>query len=325
MTPNIFDRALADEPPLRIDTEQIALRGEAALRRRRRLAVLSVAVTAAIITLGAALIPDLAGKDTATPHQAPEAGTVDLNPEQPAESTPDLRRWEDALAAAPDGAIVPVNIANRIENSVGNPANYTTPPGLYGVISFAPGAADLPAPVDAGGLPTLNPEEAVRVAWQTPPGDAVNGTSTLTRPRPEILSMLTINGPREVPVWRFDVEGSTVTVTALAIDPAYLVMPNGMPPAEMSSTSLAQQVDDRTITITVAGAADGCGKEYQAHAVAGSRAIAVVVKTIQRPRVGACTDNTVYRELTLTLDEPMGERALIGVDGHAMYVQPAAK
>jgi hypothetical protein len=262
----------------------------------------------------------LAGCGPGGPSTAMTAGpgAVVQNPD----AVSHLQRWEDALAAAPEGAIIPVAGANLMENSVGDPATFVTPLGLNGVIAIPPEAAGLPMPVDPGGLPTLGAGEAARAAWQPSGEDAANGTATLLRPRSETLSMLTTNGARVVPVWRFDVESSTVTVTALAIDAAYLVTPNGMPEATPSSTDIAQQLDDRTISVTIAGAADGCGQEDRPHVSEGTQAIAMFVETVTSSADGPCTANTVYRTVPLTLERPIGDRILIGVDGGAMYIEP---
>lgn len=321
MDADIFERGLAGEPALRVDPDQVAQRGAAVLRRRRTIAVSMIAASAAVIALGAALVPRTANDASATPDQTSSTSVT-----VPYEiGGPVLQRWEQALADAPLGALIPVDSVNRIENSVGDPASYSVPPGLWGVVSLALEAGDPPAPVDPGGLPTVGALDAIQAAWPPRDSNPDNGTATLTRPRVETLALLTTTGPRDVPVWRFDVQGSTVTVTAIAISPVYLITPYGMPGAESDTTTVVQQSDDRTVTVAVVGSAKECGIEYRPRAEESIRVIELTVELIKSSTNGPCTEQLVRHELSVTLDKPVNDRIVVGTDGKAIFVQPPTR
>ncbi len=235
-----------------------------------------------------------------------------------------LELWERVLAAAPAGSLVPVVGVDDLENTLGDPTTYVTPPGLAGgSITLAPGSGTSP-PADAGGLSVVDAETAARAAWQFPDSRPANGTSVLHHPRWERRPMLTTDGPVDVPVWRFDVERSQVTVTAVAVDVRYLVTPRGMP--EDSPARRARLVAERVVEFSYAGAPEGCGKDFETHAVEGAYAVTVAVETITAGfGVGSCGSAAEFRTMTVELPSPLGNRVLVGPDGQAVFVADAPR
>ena len=131
--------------------------------------------------------------------------------------------------------------------------------------------------------------------------------------------MLTTDGPVEVPVWRFDVERSEVTVTAVAVDVRYLVTPRGMP--EDSPARRAHLVAERVVEFSYAGASEGCDKDFRTHALEGAHAVTVAVETITSGfGIGSCGMAAEFRTMTVELPAPLGDRVFVGPDGQAVFV-----
>lgn len=247
--------------------------------------------------------------------------TSDLDIVRPAAAEM-LELWERALAAAPPGALVPVVGVNDLRSTVGDPGTYETPSGLAGgIITFHPGT-DRSAPERAGDLPVVAPEAAARAAWQSPDSERSKGASVLRNPRWEQRQMLTTVGPVDVPVWRFDVERSHITVTAVAIDARYLITPRGTP--DDSPARRAQRTGDRTVDFAFAGAPENCHKEYRAHAVEGVHSFTVAVETLTSSAFGSCGMSAEYRMLTVELQSPIGERVFVAPDGQPVFIAGSA-
>jgi hypothetical protein len=73
--------------------------------------------------------------------------------------------------------------------------------------------------------------------------------------------------------------------------------------------------EDRRIDIvyTISGVASGCERKGTASADESEAAVAVrAVKSVTTDRDRACTEELGYVEESVTLDEPLGDRALVG-------------
>ena len=131
----------------------------------------------------------------------------------------------------------------------------------------------------------------------------------------------TSQGPAEAPLWVFTIEGTDVRVTRVAVDPSVTVVPppyNADHPPEGVSIDLATGTPgSRKLTVSFIGAEKPgdapCGADYTAEAVESDLAVVVIVIEHANPTATACRDVGKTRTATVTLADPLGERAVLEV------------
>ena len=135
----------------------------------------------------------------------------------------------------------------------------------------------------------------------------------------------TSRGTAEVPVWVYSLQGTSVRITRVAVDASVTVDPPPWnaddPPVGISISSAAGTPDSRDLEVGFTGAKDSgpCGQDYTAEAIESELAIVVIVtgRPIVKPdetgEVTGCRLVGFGRTAAVTLDEPLGERAVLEV------------
>ncbi|WP_324783798.1 hypothetical protein [Streptomyces sp. H51] len=158
---------------------------------------------------------------------------------------------------------------------------------------------------------------------QSSPG----GTATPAQPAATVegavfgLAAHTVDGrPALVPSWLFEVRApgarDTVTVTRTAVDPEYLASgaPSGAPSATAAPRGVkvdGYSADDRELTVTFTG---GVCADYEATASESPDRVTVTVTETPWPDKVCIKIAKEYRKV-LHLDEPLGDRTVVGSDG----------
>lgn len=145
-------------------------------------------------------------------------------------------------------------------------------------------------------------------------------------------TFVTDRGRRRLPAWQFWFKRVARPASVLALAPPDLFTPPGLqelgPPGTGNSIEDSARVDrsGKVITISFIGAHAGnrpCDASYSARAVAGRRAVAFTIRTIQAPAPPntICAAVGYTRTAVVHLDKPLGARVLIsGTDGGAIPV-----
>ncbi|MEU5097170.1 hypothetical protein [Streptomyces sp. NPDC020996] len=163
---------------------------------------------------------------------------------------------------------------------------------------------------------------------EAPCGQSSPGaTATSARPAATVegavfgLAAHAVDGrPALVPSWLFEVRPpgarDTVTVTRPAVDPEYLV--SGTPSGAPSATAAPRDVkvdgysaDDRELTVIFTG---GVCADYEAKASESPDKVTVTVTETPWPDKVCIMIAKQYRKV-LHLDEPLGDRTVVGSDG----------
>ncbi|MGW5047979.1 hypothetical protein [Streptomyces griseoluteus] len=119
-----------------------------------------------------------------------------------------------------------------------------------------------------------------------------------------------------VPSWLFEVRGSAArgafTVAHPALDPTYLASPtpSAEAPKERGVTVAGYRAEGRKLTVRFLG---GVCAEYRAAARESAGRVTVTVTEKRRP--GNCVAIGKEYVRTVTLDAPLGDRAVVGADG----------
>ena len=131
----------------------------------------------------------------------------------------------------------------------------------------------------------------------------------------------TSDGPAEAPVWVFTLDGSDVRLTRVAVDDSVTVNPPPWnaenPPIGVSIDGANVHPDDKKLTVSFAGAAEGadkpCGADYTAETLESELAVVVIVVADPNPAANACPLIGAYRTATVTLVKALGKRAVLEV------------
>lgn len=131
----------------------------------------------------------------------------------------------------------------------------------------------------------------------------------------------TSQGPAEAPLWVFTIDGTDVRITRVAVDPSVTVMPPPYnadhPPAGLSVDFAVGNADSAKLTVSFVGAVKAgdqpCGADYTAEAVESDLAVVVIVTERANPTPASCTAVGKTRTASVTLDAPLGKRAVLEV------------
>lgn len=129
----------------------------------------------------------------------------------------------------------------------------------------------------------------------------------------------TTRGPATAPIWEFNVKGSAVKVTRVAIDAAQIVpsLEEGDPELSPPMDSASGTVGGKELTVAFVGAPNPgdqpCGEDYTAEAVESDLAVVVIVTRHPHvpPEAGACAAVGARRTATATLAAPIGDRVVL--------------
>lgn len=273
-----------------------------------------------VIGLGACALVPGAGGDLARQRQ---------------QAHEELDRWAAAVAAAggQQGFSVTDSQTGQIgdwELAVGSNNKATLYAGLVEAAAKLP--ADLPPPGevrwDDGSTLQVSLISAAQALEEIKADKSDCGSCTLTplKVTGATLSsgkVSTSRGPATVPIWEFDVEGTAVKITRVAVAPAETVTvspppwdPNN-PPAGIWIESATGSPSSRELTVTFIGApkpaSEGCGADYTGEAVESSLAVVVIVIEHRNSLPGACRAVGAERTATVQLAAPLGDRAVLEV------------
>ncbi len=128
-------------------------------------------------------------------------------------------------------------------------------------------------------------------------------------------------GPAEAPLWVFTIDGTAVRVTRVAVDPSITLVPppfNADHPPEGVSIDLAVgTAESRKLAVSFIGAEktgdQPCGADYTTEAVESDLAVVVIVFEHRNTTGAVCRDVGKTRTATVTLDAPLGKRAVLEV------------
>lgn len=128
-------------------------------------------------------------------------------------------------------------------------------------------------------------------------------------------------GPAEAPVWVFTIDGTAVKVTRVAVDESITVVPPPWnandPPVGLSIEAASGTPESAELTVSFTGAVEGrskpCGADYTAEAVESDLAVVVIVVERRNGASGACTLVGRTRTAGVTLESPLGNRAVLEV------------
>ncbi len=131
----------------------------------------------------------------------------------------------------------------------------------------------------------------------------------------------TSQGPAEAPLWVFTIEGTDVRVTRIAVDPSITVVPppyNADHPPDGLSIELAVGTSGSSkLTVSFIGVVkagdQACGADYTAEAVESDLAVVVIVIEHRNLVQATCTLGGKTRTASVTLDAPLGSRAVLEV------------
>jgi hypothetical protein len=143
----------------------------------------------------------------------------------------------------------------------------------------------------------------------------------------------TTRGPATAPIWSFAIQGTTATVTRVAIANSVIVSPLPWDPIFSSIglhlDSAVGALGSKEVTVSFIGAPDpgdkSCGEDYSAEAVESDLAVVVIVARRPHLTIGACSAVGARRTATATLVDVLGARVVLNVqDGQPvpMIVSP---
>ena len=290
----------------------------------RRLGIVATAALAVGLS-GCSL---LAADDSATLHQQAQAN---------------LTRWADAVAAA--GGQTAFVVVGELTGQVGD---WEPDVGDNNKIALMAGlvesAVSLPADPPPDGevrwpdgsttaVRLISAPEALAGLKADADGSACSDCTPLqaTGTRLTTAPVQTSRGPATAPVWEFDVQGTAVKVTRVAVAGGVTVTPPAWDPDHapvgISIESAAGTVGGRQLTVSFTGAPapgdQGCGADYTAEAVESSTAVVVIVTEHRHGLFEACTAVGATRTAVVDLAAPLGERSVLEVkEGLPVPVRP---
>ncbi|MGW4288319.1 hypothetical protein ACWEIK_15430 [Streptomyces sp. NPDC004673] len=144
----------------------------------------------------------------------------------------------------------------------------------------------------------------------TPKGDSVTVEKAVFG-----LAARSVDGRQAlVPSWLFEVRGSAArggfTVAHPAVDPKYLASPATEAPKERGVTVAGYRAEGRKLTVRFMG---GVCADYGASVRESADRVTVTVTSKSRP--GNCIALGKEYARTVSLDAPLGDRAVVGTDG----------
>lgn len=244
-----------------------------------------------------------------------------------------LQQWADAVAK--DGAppVIPVGELTRQvgdwERAVGDNNKRALMGGLVFTADVLEGAAQADGEVQwpdgsTTNVPVMAAQDAI-VAISSTAETTCDDCTPLTATKATLISgpIETSRGPATAPIWSFDIEGTAVKVTRVAIQNAIVVpaLPWDpiFPSYGMDLDSATGSAQGTEVTVAFVGAPETgdkpCGEDYTAEAVESD--LAVVVLVTRHPHfsiVGTgCTAVGARRTATAKLLQPLGDRVVLRV------------
>lgn len=245
-----------------------------------------------------------------------------------------LDQWADAVAKAGAPPVIPVGELTRQvgnwEEAVGDNNKRALMGGLVFTVAPLDGDAQANGEVrwpdgSTTTIPVMAAQDAV-VAISATAETTCDDCTPLTATRATLISgpIETSRGAAIGPIWSFDIEGTDVKVTRVAIQNAITVPSLPWDPIFPSyglhldsATGSAQGTE---LTVAFVGAPDTgdkpCGEDYTAEAVESDLAIVVLVTRHPHFSISGtgCTAVGARRTATAKLAKPLGDRVVLRVD-----------
>lgn len=250
-----------------------------------------------------------------------------------------MSAWDAAITKSGHPALI---VTSPLQDQVGNwsmaEGGHHKEALLSGRVVAGPGVGSAAAPTatqvgPAGGatrrVSLLTAAAAINViAAAGSPGNSCDGDCTpltLVRPTLGTSRVATTAGPMDAPTWSFQVRGSKVRVTQVAIDPSALTSPPaiaGGAAAVGTQTESAVLAGRTTVTVSFSGAPTSdppCGQTYTATAVEAAQVVAILIAGTTpggpAPADTVCPASAAIRTVDVTLTAPLGSRLLIDGGG----------
>ncbi|MET8832799.1 hypothetical protein ABZV78_02630 [Micromonospora sp. NPDC004540] len=244
-----------------------------------------------------------------------------------------LTRYDQAVRAAGGARFVPVGELTR-QLGDWEPANGSYKESLSA--GRVEAASTLPgAPQPAVGtivwtngtrhdVPLISADGALAQLGAAGTGDCSGcAPLKLTGARLTTMTVPTTRGPATAPAWEYTLDGTTVRLARVAVDPSAIVRVTppprdaDHPPAGLAIESATTTTASSELTVTFTGRPDPsskpCGADYSAEAVESDLAVVVIVIEYRHAKDEACLDIGAQRSATLKLSRPLGERAVLEV------------
>ncbi|MFG3301437.1 hypothetical protein [Micromonospora chersina] len=243
-----------------------------------------------------------------------------------------LARYEHAFRAAGGAPFVPVGELTR-QLGDWEPANGSYKEALSA--GRVEAASTLPeGPKSAGSIvwangtrqdvPLISADGALAQLRAAGTGDCSGcAPLKLTGARLTTMTVPTTRGPATAPAWEYILDGTTVRLARVAVDPSAIVRVTPQPwdadhPHEglaIESATTTTASSELTVTFTgVPGpSSKPCGADYGAEAVESDLAVVVIVIEYRHAKDEACLDIGAQRSTTVKLSRPLGERAVLDV------------
>ena len=245
-----------------------------------------------------------------------------------------LDQWADAVAKAGAPPVIPVG---ELTGQVGNweaAVGDNNKRALMGGLVFT--AAPLEGDAQADGevrwpdgsttkVPVMAAQDALVAISKTAP-TTCDDCTPLTATRATLIAgpIQTSRGPATAPIWSFDIDGTDVEVTRVAIQNTIIVpaLPWDpiFPSYGLHLDSATGSVQGTGLTVAFVGAPEAgakpCGEDYSAEAVESE--LAIVVLVTRHPHFSilgtGCTAVGARRTATAELASPLADRVVLSVD-----------
>ncbi|GHJ56388.1 hypothetical protein Nm8I071_56950 [Nonomuraea sp. TT08I-71] len=145
----------------------------------------------------------------------------------------------------------------------------------------------------------------------------------LTGARLTTMTVPTTRGPATAPAWEYTLDGTTVRLVRVAVDPSAIVRVTP-PPRDADHPHEGLAIESATtttagseLTVTFTGVpgpvSKPCGADYDAEAGESDLAVVVIVIEYRHAKDEACPAIGAQRSTTVELSQPLGERAVLEV------------
>ncbi|MGW9193055.1 hypothetical protein [Micromonospora chersina] len=243
-----------------------------------------------------------------------------------------LTRYDQAFRAAGGAPFVPVGELTR-QLGDWEPANGSYKESLS--TGRVEAASALPAAPNSAGtivwangtrhdVPLISADGALAQLRAAGTGDCSGCTPLkLTGARLTTMTVPTTRGPATAPAWEYTLDGATVRLARVAVDPSAIVRVTP-PPRDADHPHEGLAIESATtttagseLTVTFTGASGPvskpCGADYGAEVVESDLAVVVIVIEYRHAKDEACPDIGAQRSTTVELSQPLGERAVLEV------------
>jgi hypothetical protein len=274
-----------------------------------------VAPLVAVLVLGC--LPGVSNADVEKVHRQAQAA---------------LEQWADAVAKVGAPPVIPVGQLTQQVGDWEEGVADNNKRALMGGLVFTNSPLDGEARDDGEvqwpdgstvNVPVMAAQEAI-VAIATTAETTCDDCSPMIATKGTLISgpIQTSRGPASAPIWSFDIEGTQVKVTRVAIENAITVPSLPWDPIfptyglDLESATGSAQGTELTVAFTGAPEAGDkpCGEDYTAEAVESDLAIVVLVTRHPRLSVGgACSAVGARRTASAKLAKPLGDRTVLRV------------